>query len=505
MRTRETYIETLRDGRQVMLDGAPVEDVTRHPAFERQVARIAELYERAHDSANQRLWYREPTSGRQHSAMWLVPKSADDLKRRRELHTFWAEGTYGLMGRTPDHVASFLVAFVGSLSVLERGGNELARNVVRFYERVRNEDAYVSYAIVPPQVDRSRAPHEQRDATLYAGVVAERDGGIIVRGAQMIGTAAPLANYLFISHITPLKPGDEDYAIAVALPVNAPGLRIYPRRPYATAATSVFDYPLSAQFDETDSVIVLDDVFVPWEDVFIYRDIDLVNAQFFETGAHVMGNFQSLVRFVVKLHFACGLARKLAEVHGIESAPPVQAHLGGRLATVCLALEAILLAAEASSLDRDGLTWPHPGYVYGGMSLQRRLVVDVMRDIRELAGGSFIAVPSSVQSFMSAATREDTERYYQGARSTARERVKLLKLLWDLVGTEFGGRQLQYEMFYSAAQHVVDSRVYETFEWDRGLELANACLGEYSIGNEELPEVSSAIDQRGRGVASQPT
>src|SRR5207247_2036064 len=98
------------------------------------------------------------------------------------------------------------------------------------------------------------------------------------RGAQMLGTAAALADYLFLSCIHPLSPGDEDYAISLVVPVNAAGLRLYARRGYAVGQPSLFDYPLSTRFDESDALVVFRDVFVPWEQVFVYRDVELTRA-----------------------------------------------------------------------------------------------------------------------------------------------------------------------------------------------------------------------------------
>jgi len=128
----------------------------------------------------------------------------------------------------------------------------------------------------------------------------------------------------------------------------------------------------------------------------------------------------------------------------------------------------------------EGVARPHPQYVYAGMSLQRRLIVDMLRAIRELAGGAFQQLPSSEAGFSSPDTRADFERYFRGATATARERVKLLKLVWDFVGTEFGGRQLQYEMFYSASQPVVNTRMFRAYDWARATAAVDRCLGEYA-------------------------
>lgn len=451
------------DGRRILLDGEPVDDVTTHPGFAGPARVIASLYDAALDRAD--LAYED--AGHAYSAMWLVPRSADDLATRRRVHRHWAEGSFGLMGRTPDHVASLVTGFAGMRHVFDRGGSRYGDNVASFYRQAREADWFVAYAITPPQVDRSKPAHLQPEPFLYPGIVEERDDGIVIRGAQMIGTSAAIADWLFLSSIVPLQPGDEDYAISVVLPLATAGLRLYPRRPYATAATSTFDYPLTSRFDESDSLIVLDDVFVPWEHVFVHRDIGLVSAQFHETGAHLLANYQALVRFLVKMEFAAGLAIELADAHGISAIPPVQAQMGGEIAAFSSALEALVLAAETRPEMRSDLALPASRFIYPGMSLQRRWVVDLMRALRELGGGGFIALPSA-ESFDAAETAEDVKRYFRSATLPARDRVRLLRLLWDLVGTEFGGRQLQYEMFYSTAQHIADLRVFRAYDWETG-------------------------------------
>jgi 4-hydroxyphenylacetate 3-monooxygenase len=376
-------------------------------------------------------------------------------------------------------VACVITALAASRDFFDRGGARFAENVVRFYEKARAEDLYLSYAIVPPQIDRTRPAHQHHEPFLHPGIVRERDDGIVLRGAQSIATSSVLSDWLFLSYITPLAPGDEDYAISVVMPINTPGLRLYPRRPFAAEATSVYDYPLSSRFDEVDATVVLKDVLVPWEHVFIHRNVGLVNAQFHDTPSHTLANFQSLVRFSVKMEFIAGLAISLTDVQGATAQPAIQATLGGDIATLAATFDALVHAAERFPLIKDGVARPHPQYVYAGMSLQRRLIVDLMRTLRELAGGAFQAVPSSEASFTSPETREDTERYYQATGVRAHDRIKLLKLIWDFVGTEFGGRQLQYEMFYSASQPIVNTRAFRAYNWDASRAMVTRCLNEY--------------------------
>jgi 4-hydroxyphenylacetate 3-monooxygenase len=134
--------------------------------------------------------------------MWLIPRSAEDLGRRRAVHRFWAEGTYGLMGRTPDPVASVLRGYAGWRQLFDRAGSSFGDHVVRFYEKARDEDLYVAYTIVPPQIDRATPAHQHPEPFLHTGVVKETDAGIVIRGAHAIATSVTMANWLYVSYIT---------------------------------------------------------------------------------------------------------------------------------------------------------------------------------------------------------------------------------------------------------------------------------------------------------------
>ena len=280
--------------------------------------------------------YPSPRDGRPVNKSWLVPRTREDLAARRHAIKFWADASYGLLGRSPDHVASFFAGFAGSPEFYARGGQQFADNISRFAAKAADEDLYVSYVIVHPTVDRAKPAHQQHEPYLYAGAAAERDNGIVIRGAQMLGTGSVMSDYVLLTVILPLKPGDEDYAISCVVPNGAPGLKLYPRRPYALGANSVFDYPLSSRFDETDSLVVFDDVFVPWEDVFIYKNIELTAGQFSVTAAHVLGNTQSHIRSWAKLQFLVGLVKRCMDLSGRSANSETLAQLGDLATRVSL-------------------------------------------------------------------------------------------------------------------------------------------------------------------------
>jgi 4-hydroxyphenylacetate 3-monooxygenase len=489
MRTGRDYLASLNDGRNVFIDGGRASDVSTHPAFREAARSIAQLYDVTADPANRELMtFVSPKTGEPVSKSHLIPRSIDDLVARRKALWRLSEESFGFMGRGPEHVAGFFAAFAGAPSVFARGPQRLYDNVVRFYERMRDESLYVAYTIIPPQIDRSKPAHQQADPTLYAGLTREVDGGIIVRGGQMLGTGAAIADYVHLSCILPLRPGDENYALSVVVPCNDPGIKIYSRRSYAEAANSMFDYPLASRFDETDSLVVYEDVFVPWEHVFICRDIELTRASFFETAAHALGNNQAQVRFAVKLKFLTGLARCVAEMNGSIDLPPVQGALGD-IAGIAATVEGLVLAQEAhATIDVDGVARPGNQELYANMIVQGKRYDELLLQIRDLCGGGLIQLPSSIEDYRNPEIAADLERYVQSPGMSSQERVKLLKLAWDAIGSEFAGRHLQYEMFYSGAPFITKSHMYRTYDFPGAKELVRKALEGYDAAGRIVPE-----------------
>lgn len=478
MRTGDDYLRSLRDGRAVFLDGELVKDVTTHPAFAAAARSAATLFDIAADPANaERMTFTSPSSGKPVLRAYQIPRSHADLRARRLASEMWSEASFGMMGRTPDHVSSFFCGFAAVPQVFAAGGREYGERVVSFYEKLRENHLWATYAIVPPQIDRSKPAHRQSDPQLYAGVVKETDGGIVVSGAQQLATAGLYSDYLYLSCIHPLQPGDENHAIGVAIPMNAPGLKLYPRRPFAQQASSGFDYPLSSRFDESDCFVVLDKVFVPWEEVFIYRNIAICRDQWWKTPSHLYGNLQAQARYATKLRFLIGLAARMNEATGNAGLPPVMVQMG-ELAALVSIVETMLEAQETvAGFDADGVLWPSRQALYSVMALQSEINPRMIEIVRELTGAAMITLPSSVKDLDSPLTAPDIERYMGSGTGSARERIKLMRLAWDFIGSEFGNRHHQYEKFYGGASFIVKQNMLRSYDMARATGLVDKALG----------------------------
>jgi 4-hydroxyphenylacetate 3-monooxygenase len=498
LRTGREYLRSIaRDGRNVFVDGERVDDVTTHKAFREAARSIANLYDMAAAPENRALHtVASPGDGAPMLRAYQIPRVHADLRAKRLAAEAWAEATFGLMGRTPDHVAGFFCGYAAKPAIFGVAGQGFADNVVRFYEHLRANHLYASYAIVPPQIDRSKPAHQQSDKTLYAGVVRERDGGIVISGAQQLATGGVFCDYLYLSCIHPLRPGDENYAIGVAIPANAPGLKFYSRRAYATSATGSFDYPLTSRFDETDSLVVLNEVFVPWEHVFIYRDINICFDQWWKTPAHAYGNLQAQARYATKLSFLVGLAKKMNEMTGHDSNPPVQVQMG-ELASFASIVEMMVKVQETeATIDDEGVLWPSRTALYSVMALQSEINPRMVDIVREISGAAMITLPSSVKDFDNPEIAADLERYGRSASHSARERVQLMRLAWDFIGSEFGNRHQQYEKFYGGASFLVKMNMFRCYDFARATSLVDRALA--------LPPLhDTPLDERNDPAASE--
>jgi 4-hydroxyphenylacetate 3-monooxygenase len=478
MRTGRQFLDDLKHKpRTVFVEGEKVKDPTTHPAFRGGAATMASLFDFAAAPENRELMtFTAPETGRPAWRCYQIAHSLADLKAKRLAAEAWASQTFGLMGRTPDHVGNFFAGYAAKPNFFAAGGKGFADNVVNFYRHIRDNHQYVTYAIVPPQIDRSKPAHQQSDPHLYAGVVKETDSGIVLKGGQQLATGAVYSDYVQISCIHPLRPGDENYAISVAIPMDAPGLRLYSRRAFALRATNTEDYPLTSRFDETDCFVVLDNVHVPWERVFIYRNPDLCFRQWWDTPSHAYGNHQAQARYAMKLRFLLGLAKAMNEATGNDSVPPVQVEMG-ELAAYASIVEHMLLSHEVSGrIDEDGIAWPDKTALYAVMALQSQINPHMIDIVRELTGAGMITLPSASSDFDNPESAADLTRYFVSGAMPARDRVKLMRLAWDFIGTEFGNRHQQYEKFYGGASHLVKMNMYRAYDFASAKKMVQSAL-----------------------------
>ena len=478
-RSSAAYLKSLNDNRSVFLNGKAVENVTTHPAYQQAAKSIANLYDFQGAPENlERMTYQSPKTGSRVGRMWQLPTNYEELVNRREALTTWAETHYGFMGRSPDHVASTLAGFYMGSHVYAQHGSERVAAVEQYYEYARDNDLYISYVIIDPQGDRSKSRSENGNADLTVSICDEDSEGITIKGAKMLGTGAVLSDEVLVSTLRPMNKGEEKWAFTAVLPINIKGLKLLSRRSYEESTTSLFDYPLSKRFDENDALLYFDEVKVPWHRVFVNGNIETQFAQWHNTPAHSYQNYQAEIRLTVKLRFLVGLAKRIAEMTGAIKFPQVVEKLG-YVSSQLQVIEAFVYAMETKGWNFGAYYLPNKELLYASQVQSQRLYPKVIDTVRDLAGGGMIMLPSSIEDFYDSEVAELIGKTQYSPAASSEERVKFFKLAWDAIGSEFGSRHTQYEMFYSGPRVVTTGMAFRTFQWERTTDLVDDCLRSY--------------------------
>ncbi len=449
-RTGIAYIERLDATRpNVTVAGETVTcPIPSHPAFRNVVATYAGLYDLQHEPELQDVMtYPSPATGDGVGTSFLVPRSRDDLVRRRQMMKTWADASFGMLGRTGDYLNSQIMALSEAGSWFAQADPVYGENMRRYYELVREQDLLLTHSIVTPQANRSETSQQQLGGAISARVVGEDDNGIVVRGARLLATIGPIADELLVfpSTVVRTTPEDAPYAFAFAIQCDAPGVRFICRESF-DYGRSHFDHPLGSRFEEMDAIVIFDDVHVPWERVFMLGNPELCNGFYTATGAAVHMTHQVAVRTTAKTEFVLGLVTLICEAIGIEQFQHVQESI----AEVIVALETVkalvLAAEEGAALNDFGVMTPKWEPLNACRNWYPRLYGRFPEILRKLSASGLMALPTEADVTGPAA--EDVAAYLQSATLGGKERVRLFRLAWDASASAFAGRQTLYEHFF---------------------------------------------------------
>jgi aromatic ring hydroxylase len=464
LRTGREFVAGLNDGRRVYANGELVRDVTRLPAFAGVIRELADLYDLQHNpQIGPEITWRPPHGDRAVPCSLMMAQDWPEMEKRVHGERTRADAVNGMMGRLPDFVNAFVTDFAAAHTLFGRNNPAFGRNVTAYYELCCERDLCLTHALVDPQVDRTRGV----DAQEALRIVGENDAGLIVSGARMLATLAPVADEILIAPFASRKPGEEDYAIVFAIPVAADGLKLVCREMYNRGYAD-YDRPLTTRYDEGDALAVFDNVLVPWERVFAARDIETYNLIRVAVPGFLWLN--SIIRATAKLSFMTGLAALVAEAVGRTQLPRYQEILGELVANVEMA-EGFVIAGAHQLVDnmqtmnsRDGGVASDEGAKRIGGShgtLNRGLVSltaarmffppahqKAVESIRYLGSSGLVMTPSE-RDFENPELQDTLARHFKGPGISARDRVRVMKLAWDAISGDFGGRQLIYEFFYA--------------------------------------------------------
>lgn len=478
IRTGNHYIEALKKRKpEVWLSGRKITNLFEEAVFKQPILEIAKLYDMQHDLEYQdKITHICEDTGERVNNAFLVPKSYEDLTKRRAVFEAFAKATFGLMGRTPDFLNVVVTSMYYNSWFFEKYNMDWADNIRNYYKYLRDNDLFLTHAIINPQNDRSKSSHEQKDTYTHLGAVKETPEGLVVRGAKMLATLAPITDEVIIYSFPGFSPGDEKYALAFAIPIDTPGLRIICREPMQDGTRSFFDHPLASRFEEMDALLVFDDVVIPWDRVFLYNNVEAANKLYPMTGAGQQPAHQSGVRGLVKLQFVTEVAMKLADTIGVDGYLNVQNDLAELIQSV-ESIRALLRVSEHEhTFTEHGEAMPDYVALETIRGLLPKMYPRAIEVMQIIGAGGLLMSPTGAD-FNNEALRDEIDKYYVGrAGVTSLERVSIFKLAWDLCGEAFGQRLLQYERYYTGDPIRKKAIFFNNYKRQHSLDLVDEAL-----------------------------
>ncbi|HET7087146.1 MAG TPA: 4-hydroxyphenylacetate 3-monooxygenase, oxygenase component [Anaerolineae bacterium] len=425
--------------------GKRVADVTAEPGLANGVASLAELYDLQWEDPGTML-FDSPTTGDKVGRSYLIPRTKEELMSVGTMMMRWTRHTMGMMGRAPDYINRAISAYASGADFLAKQDARFGENIRRYHEYARENDLCLTHTLINPQANRAVGAAQQADPFLAARVKTETDAGIVVKGARMLATL-PISDEIMVFPSTLLKSGEEDapYAFGFAIPNSTPGLKFICRES-VDYGRSKYDHPLGSRFEEIDATVIFDDVLVPWERVFLYRDVAACNRAYSATGAVVHMSHQVVCKNVAKTEFVLGLVSLMVDAIGVEQFQ----HIHEKVAEVWCILEAMKAFKRVAEVDAApneyGVMTPAWDPLDAARNMYPRLYPRLIEIVQQVGASGLVSMPTEAD--VNGPLAEDIRKYYQAARMGALERIPLFRLAWDTAVSAFGSRQVLYERFF---------------------------------------------------------
>ena len=446
-RTGQQYLTGLREqSREIWFCGERVKDVTTHPGLARGARAIASLYDQQNADD---MTYISPKTGDRLGLSFIIPRTREDLERRRVMMLNWARTTCGMMGRSPDFMNVHFAAWAGAADYFGQGKKEYGENMRRYYDYISENDLVLTHSLINLQRSRTVSGMFNLQEGTALQAVRETSAGVVVKGARVLATLGPFADEIAVysPRLGRHTESHSPFALNFSIPCGTPGLRFLCRDSF-DYGKSHFDHPLGSRFEEMDCVVFFDDVLVPWERIFIYGDVDRLNEapNITSTSSHTA--HQGAVKNLAKCELVLGVALLMSETLGNDLLPHTQERIGELMMYTEL-MRACIRAGEAdASLNEWGVMTPASLPVETTRNLFMTAYPRMAEIIQLLGSSSLMMLPTEAD--FDTPLRPHIDQYLATDKSSARDRVKLFHLAWDIACSSFGQRQVLYERFFAS-------------------------------------------------------
>ncbi|SEH38609.1 4-hydroxyphenylacetate 3-monooxygenase [Halobacillus karajensis] len=457
--TGEEYIKRIDAlGAEVWMAGDKVKgNISEHPAFRGIIQSQAELYDLQH-SNKKSMTFSSETTGNAIGLSYLIPKTRGDLERRRRMIQRWAWYSGGLMGRSPDYMNTVLAAFAASVDILDGEENCYPERLLHFYEYARERDLSFTHTFVNPQSNRSKLAFMEEDVT-NARIIDRNREGLIIKGAKLLATQGGITDEMIVFS----APGAQEnaHAYGFSIPSNTQGLKFVCRESFVCNG-SMYDYPFSSRFEEMDTIVIFDEVLVPWERVFLHDNIRAA-AQFYVKGKFVPFTLHQIAsRQIIKTELLLGIAQRIVDTIQIGEYQHVQSKIVEIMKGLEVMKALVLKAEHEAVVDASGIMVPARQPLYISVNQFQEMYPRFTEIIELLGASGMMSIPK--ESDFSGQLGKQLDHFLQGVDVKGTDRVALFRLAWDLTMSSFGSRQTLYERFFFGDPVRLSQTIYHMYE-----------------------------------------
>jgi 4-hydroxybutyryl-CoA dehydratase / vinylacetyl-CoA-Delta-isomerase len=485
LRTPEDYVASLKDGRTVYFRGARVADVTTHPVIGVAVRHAAIDYRLAEDPRHRDLCVVSDAAG-EYSRYYQLPRTSDDLLKRCELIELATAVGETLVVLIKEIGTDALCGLLRVASRVDQAhATEYEGRVRRYYEACRDQDLALAVAQTDVKGDRGLGPSKQADPDLYVRVVERRRDGIVVRGAKAHTSVSTNANELIVLPTRAMAEADRDYAVSFAVPMDTPGLVLLASAYDSTAPQGdEAEHPISARHKMMETTTVFNDVFVPWERVFLCGEHEFAGPLALAFVEH--HRFTAISYKLPLVDALVGCAALMADINGIAKAGHVRDKLV-HLIAYAETLRGLTRYAAMNAVVRDGIAVPDTLYVNMAKYHFAHGYHQAVRDVQDLAGGALVTGPGA-EDLASPETAPYYEKYYAGRETSGRDRLKALALVRNLVASEYGTYQEVLAVHAEGSLEAEKQMVWRSYDSRPALAFVRRMAG--LTGSEPAPGAS---------------
>lgn len=464
LKTPEAYVESLRDGRVTYWGGEKIDDITASPRFATPIANTARDY--AYDAPGREVLSYETEEGGRAHRIFQIPRTEADLAKRVELMQSISMGTA---------VTGVFMALMSVKDQVAEVSPLYAENIERMYRYCRDNDLRGAEVITDPKGDRKRRAHEQDDPDLYVRIVERKNDGIVVRGAKLHISAASLVHELVVMPTKGMRQDEADYAVSFSIPVNAPGVKIINRSFAPPGELNPFDYPASAHHNCPEGFVIFDDVFVPWERVFLAGESRLASRL-----AQSLGLWErtgGVIEAVRQSKLFVGLAQLVSEMQGKDDDPVVQSTIAELIAYAEMLRMSLDFACRNFETTPSGMVHPNILAINTAKYYYASKFHEMVRNLHDLGGGLILTLPSEAD-YRHPEAGPYMRKYLSTKPSVkVEDRMRVYNLIRDMTADAFGGWNLVVALQAGGGLTAQRAMMNRTYDMGSAKALAQAMAG----------------------------